>query len=189
MSVEEQAESHIEPIETQPVGKWTIFGQQTVTPALTALVDGFEPLENPGGREAARWLKEEALGQDRLTRTHLLLSEAEDKVLGYFSCCYSQVRLTEKNILSLGLRTRRTTVPAFLMCWVARRAEERVGPDLMATAYGLAQEAGEKIGLVAFVVDPLDEAIASVWRAAPYYFQESDTRIRKDGPARLWLPT
>lgn len=78
-------------------------------------------------------------------------------------------------------------MPAFLLCWIARDHREKIGLHILATAYGLAQEAARNIGMVAFALDPIDEAVAGVWTKHPYYFQESATK-RKSGPSRLWLP-
>jgi hypothetical protein len=177
-----------EPLAAAPTGRWTLFSRGTATAETVQLVDEFEPLENEGGARAARWLREEALNQDGITKTHLLVSDGGDEILGFFACCYSQVDLTEKSLQSLGLRTKRKRVPAFLVCWIARARERKVGINLMATAYGLAQDVGSQVGLVALVLDPLDLAVAEMWRSDPYFFQDSETRSRKGGPPRLWLP-
>lgn len=176
--------NHFDP---SPIGRWVVFDNATATPAIAKAIDEFQPLDNPGGRAAYRWLKDEALPQDGATRTHLLLDEDDGRLLGYFACCADRISLTRKSILTLGLRTSRTTMPAFLLCWIARDRGEDVALHLMATAFGLAQEAAKSIGIVAFALDPKDDAVAEVWMQEPYYFQESSTR-RKSGPPRLWLP-
>lgn len=171
----------------EPRGNWVVLSETTASAEVQAAINAFEPLEHPGGLEAHRWLKEEALGQDGVTRTHLLIDQDSGRLLGYFACCADRVSLTEKSVLSLGLRTTRTTMPAFLLCWIARDRREDVGLHLIATAYGMAQETAENVGMVAFALDPLDDAVAAVWMKEPYYFQESTTK-RKGGPPRLWLP-
>lgn len=171
---------------TSPFGKWIILNDGTATPNVRNAINEFNVLENPGGREASRFLQNEALGQDGLTRTHLLMDENEENLLGFFSCCYDRVRLKKTSILSLGLRTTRTTMPAFLLCWIARSRHHDVGLDLMANAYGLAQESAENVGLVAFTLDPMDDAVAAIWKSEPYFFQESET-VSGDS-RRLWLP-
>jgi hypothetical protein len=149
-------------------------------------MNAFESLDFPAGEAAAEFLRDEAVVNSVMTRTHLLV--ADNRVEGFISLCSGSVRLSERSVRSLGLRTTRKTMPAILLTWVARHHESSTtGLELVETAFALASESAENIGVAAFVLDPWDEKVADIWRSAPYPFRDSEQK-RKGKPPRLWTP-
>ncbi len=174
---------------TDSRGRWVLLDREAEADAdLLAKVQAFESLSHSAGIEAARWLREDAIDNDPLTRTRVLVGE--DRVEGFIATCFGSVDLTGggRKRLSVPRRLQRQQVPAFLVSWVARHRESEIpGSQLMLTALGLAREAKRNSGLVAFAVDPYDERVSTMWRGAPWHFRKS--KERSDGrPARLYLP-
>jgi hypothetical protein len=158
----------------------------TATPELLAAIKAFEPLHFPAGDAAAEFLKDEAIINSGMSRTHLLVSE--QRVEGFVSLCSGSVRLSKRSVRSLGLRTTITTIPAVVLTWVARHRESSTtGLELVQTAFALARESAKNIGVAAFVLDPWDDKVAAMWRSEPYPFRDSEQR-RKGKPPRLWTP-
>jgi hypothetical protein len=149
-------------------------------------MSAFQSLDCPAGTAAAAFLKHDALVNSAMTRTHLYVSD--NRVEGFISLCSGSVRLSERSIRSLGLRTTIKTMPATLMTWVARHRESLItGLELVETAFALARESAENIGVAAFVLDPWDEKVADIWRSDPYPFRDSEQKP-KGKPPRLWTP-
>ena len=149
-------------------------------------MNAFKSLDCPAGKAAAKFLRDEAVVNSVMTRTHLLV--ADDRVEGFISLCSGSVKLSERSIRSLGIRTTRKTMPAVLLTWVARQRESSTtGLELVETAFALARESAKNIGVAAFVLDPWDEKVADIWRSAPYPFRNSEQK-RKGKPPRLWAP-
>jgi hypothetical protein len=168
--------------------EWIGYTTETAG-SVSDLVAGFQPRDLEAGHKAAKFLKEEALVNAGMSRTHLCVSD--QRLEGFISCCSGSVTLSERSIRSLGFRTGLKIMPAVLVTWVARHGEGVVpGWELMATAYGLAREATSTIAAVALVVDPADDQVAEVWKGEPYNFRESEHRRGRGakGPKRLWLP-
>ncbi|MGE5282943.1 MAG: hypothetical protein ACM3N0_11620 [Chloroflexota bacterium] len=177
------------PLQTDPRGRWVRWDHTTKEDSELALkVEDFEPLEYPAGIEAARWLKEDALENDGMSKTRLLMTD--ERVEGFISMCFGTVELTGggKKRLPVTRRLQRTQAPAFIVCWVARHRDSPIpGMQLMLTAVGLAREAKHLGGLVALALDPHDDEVAMMWQNQPWYFRKC--REREDGrPARLYLP-
>lgn len=169
-----------------PERRWVRLTSRTTDPALTDAMNAFRPLGFPAGEAAAEFLKNEAVVNSAMTRTHLLV--AESRIEGFVSLCSGSVKLSERSIRSLGLRTTIKTMPAIVLTWVARhRASSTTGLELVETAFALARESAHNIGVAAFVLDPWDEKVADVWRSAPYPFRDSEQK-RKGKPPRLWAP-
>lgn len=165
--------------------RWIQYTPET-GPALADRVAAFEPLDLPAGHRAAKFLKESALVNATMTRTHLCVSE--QRIEGFYSCCSGSVRLSGRSIKNLGLRTEIQVMPAILLTWVARHQEGSVtGRELISTAYALAREAADTVAAAALVLDPMDEIVSQVWQKAPYNFRPSEQKRGKH-PARLWLP-
>lgn len=79
-------------------------------------------------------------------------------------------------------------MPAIVLTWVARHRESSAtGLELVETAFALARESAENIGVAAFVLDPWDEKVADIWRSDPYPFRDSEQKL-KGKPPRLWTP-
>lgn len=176
-------------LETDARGTWVRLDQSTKDDGeLLEKVSSFESLSNPAGEEAARWLREDALDNDGLTKTRMLVTD--ERVEGYIATCYGTVTLTDGGFrrLSQPRRLRRKTVPAFLLCWVARNVESDIeGMQLMLTALGLAREAKRISGLVAFALDPHDEEVSTMWQGEPWHFRKCKAGSG-DRPTRLYLP-
>lgn len=163
--------------------EWLAWDETTAhqRPDVVEAVERFASLDVPLGDEAARWLREDALANDGSTRTRLLV--APQRVEGYVALCAGQVMLEARDVASLELPAGRSTQPAILLAWIARHRDSNVsGTDLMDVAFAIARRVSRDVGAVAFCVDPGDEAVARVWRAAPYGF-----RPAKKG-SRLWVP-
>lgn len=166
--------------------EWIGYTAETAD-SVRELVTDFRPLDFEAGHKAAKFLKEDALVNAGMTRTHLCISD--ERLEGFISCCSGSVTLSERSILSLGFRTEIKTMPAVLVTWVARHGEGVVpGWELLTTAYALAREATTTIAAVALVVDPADDQVAEVWKGEPYNFRVSDQRRRGKRPKRLWMP-
>ncbi|MEX0972968.1 MAG: hypothetical protein WDZ46_06885 [Solirubrobacterales bacterium] len=167
-------------------GRWVTLSPRTTTPGLIGAMEAFEPLNFPAGDAAARFLKEEAVVNSSMSRTHLLVSEQQ--VEGFVSLCSGSVKLSKRSIRSLGLRTTITTMPAIVLTWVARHRESSTtGLELVQTAFAVARESAKNIGVAAFVLDPWDDKVADLWRSEPYPFRDSEQR-RRGKPPRLWTP-
>lgn len=180
----------LETVEFEPIGSWTLWTPENAErrPDLYDAVRQFEPVDHPAGHEAAEWLQEQALRNDGSTKTYVL--EHQDRLQGYFSCCAGTVNLTRQDSKGLHIIHRRE-LPAFILAWVARHAESTVpGIHLMLTAYGLARDLAQSMGMVAFALDPRDHAVAKLWEGDPYGFQQCVTHRDETPrrPPRLWLP-
>ena len=171
--------------ETSTATRWIKYTPATA-PKLVDRVEAFEPLDFQAGHAAARFLKESALANSAMSRTHLCVTD--QRVEGFYSCCSGSVRLSSRSVKSLGLRTELQTIPAILLTWVARSREGSVsGREIISTAYALAREASHTVAAAALVLDPMDETVSLLWQGAPYGFQLSEqTRGKK--PNRLFLP-
>lgn len=166
--------------------QWVTLSPRTATPELLAAIDAFEPLNFPAGDAAAKFLKDEAVVNSSMSRTHLLVFE--QRVEGFVSLCSGSVKLSKRSVRSLGLRTTITTMPAIVLTWVARHRESSTtGFELVQTAFALARETAKNIGVAAFVLDPWDDKVATIWRSEPYPFRDSEQR-RRGKPPRLWTP-
>jgi len=155
-------------------------------PWLVGAVAAFESVDTDAGREAARWLQEDALDNDGSTKTYLIVDDGV--VEGFFACCTGSVRITEAEAEGIGV-DHHPELPAFLVAWVARRRDGALtGEALMLAAYGLARYLSESVGLVAFALDPLDEGIAVVWEAPPYGLRRCKTTKGRFKPPRLYIP-
>jgi hypothetical protein len=171
---------------SRSIGQWVRLSHSTASPKLIKAMDAFESLDFPAGDAAASFLKEEAVVNSAMTRTHLLVTD--DRVEGFISLCSASVKLSERSIRSLGLRTTIKTMPATLLTWVARHRESSTsGLELVETAFALARESAKNIAVAAFVLDPWDEKVAEIWRKEPYPFRDSEQKRTKK-PPRLWTP-
>lgn len=176
-------------LETDPRGKWFRWDRDHADDVnLAQKIEEFRSLEKPAGAEAARWLREDALENDGLTKTRVLVSD--ERAEGFIATCFGSVDLTRGGEKRLGVsrRLQRRQVPAFLVCWVAKHRESEIpGTQLMLTAVALAREAKRISGLAALALDPHDEEVAQMWRSAPWHFRKC--RERRDGQAtRLYIP-
>lgn len=177
------------PLETDPRGRWRRWDRDgSDDEELAQKIEEFVSLDFPAGEEAARWLREDALDNDGLTKTWVL--ESDERVEGFIATCSGQVDLTGggKKRLPVPRRLHRTQAPAHIVCWVAKHRDSPIsGKQLMLTTVGLAREAKRNTGLVALALDPHDEEVAKMWRSKPWYFQKC--RNPEDGrQARLYIP-
>lgn len=163
-------------------GEWVAWtpGRAREEPALRKAVAQFRSLDHSAGLRATRFLREHALAFDPVTRTHLLVIDGA--VEAFVSLSSSVVRLSRRDAHQLDV-VHRGELPATLLAWIAkRRGSEVPGFHVISTAYGLAREAAEIVGSVAFVLDAADEATHRIWTGPPYNFRSSRE------PNRLWIP-
>ncbi len=153
-------------------------------------VQKFRSLDNPSGREATRWLKQEALANHPATVSYVLMGDG--RIEGYFAVASTSVELKQshRKALSSGQRSHRLspTQGASLIAWVARHEEAEIdGARLLKFALSIARRAAFLQGAVALVLDPFDEKLAKLW-VERYGFERSQTRVRGGELRRLWLP-
>lgn len=153
-------------------------------------VEKFRSLDNPPGREATRWLKEEALPNHPSTVSYVLMRG--DRIEGYIALASSSVELKQshRKALSAGQRGHllSPTQGASLIAWIARHGEAEIdGVLLLKFAISIARRAAFLQGAVALVLDPFDEKLARLW-IERYGFVRSQTRVRGGELRRLWFP-
>ncbi len=177
-------------METDPRGRWVRLDLETRDdPDLIQMVEEFVPLDHPAGAEAGRWLREDALDNDGLTKTRLLVSD--ERIEGFIATCFGSVELSNGGIrrLTVPRHLQRRAVPALLVCWVARHQDSEIpGLQLMLTAVGLARKAKRIGGLVALALDPHDNEVAEMWKGEPWHFQTCRKADKNDRPTRLFIP-
>ena len=93
--------------------QWVTLSPSTATPELIEAMSTFRALDYPAGKAATQFLADEAVVNSSMTRTHLLVRD--NRVEGFISLCSGSVRLSERSIRSLGLRTTITTMPAIVL--------------------------------------------------------------------------
>lgn len=165
--------------------RWVTLAADTA-PELADAMQAFQGLDYAAGEAATTFLKDDALVNSAMTRTHLLVSDT--RVEGFISLCSGSVQLSARSVRSLGLRTRIRTIPAVVLTWIARHRESSTtGLELIETGFALARESARNVGVAAFVLDPWDERVAELWRSEPYPFRNSEQK-RKGKPPRLWVP-
>jgi hypothetical protein len=153
-------------------------------------VEKFRSRDNPPGREATRWLKEEALANHPSTISYVLMRDG--RIEGYVALASSSVELKQshRKALSSGQRGHRLspTQGASLLAWIAKHEEAEIdGALLLKFAISIARRAAFLQGEVALVLDPFDEQLARLW-IERYGFVRSQTRIRGGMLRRLWFP-
>ena len=149
----------------------------------------FESLDYPAGREAAAWLKEEALASHPYTLTYL--HALEGRVEGFFAIASSAVTLTQGDRQELESdhenHPLKPTQGASLVVWVAKHRDAGTpGDKILSYAASIALEVAQLQGTLAFVVDPFDDETKAMWKDR-YGFRPSDTKVGK-GQRRLWVP-
>lgn len=156
-------------------------------PDVIALMDDFEPLDHPAGREAAEFLRHTALRNHGSSVTHLLVGP--ERIEGFVATTFTDIKLHEQQSTALGVPHRRQ-LPALKLAWVAKHRDTDVSGELLVfAAYAMARRALDLGGVVAFSLDPFDATIAERWANDPYFFRESREKRRGDGvPRGLWLP-
>ena len=151
---------------------------------LARAVSEFEPVPCPAGWAAARWLKEDALANHGLTMTYVVLLNM--RVEGFYSMCAGEIVVSTRHRRAYGFRHPRQGVA--LLVWLAKSESARLsGKELLAHAFVRARFAARIQGLAGIALDPFDEETASVWRAEPYEFLKSETKL-PHGAKRLWRP-
>lgn len=163
-------------------GEWVAWtpGRARDEPALQEAVARFRSLDHPAGLRATKFLHDDALPFDPVTRTHLLVIDGA--VEAFVSLMSTVVRLSHTDAARLDV-AHHGELPATLLAWIAkRRGSDVPGFHVISTAYGFAREAAGTVGSVAFVLDAADEATHRIWTRPPYNFRTS-----RD-PNRLWLP-
>lgn len=171
-----------EPRSLPPRGEWIPWtpGRARDDEALRDAVARFSSLDHPAGLRATSFLHDASLADDPATRTRLLVIDGT--VEAFISLASSVVSLLRSDVEHLAVAPG-PELPATLLTWIAkRRGSDVPGFHILSTAYGIAREAAETVGSVAFVVDAADEPTHRIWTRPPYNFRP--TRRAN----RLWLP-
>lgn len=156
---------------------------------IAEAIEQFRPVDNDAGRDSARWLKEHAASDYPSTVTWLFYEDR--RVHGFFSICSGNVQLYDdgrsrpfRRLIS-GLPGRRyagTLEPASEIRWWGRHVESAIGgKDLLEQAVSFASEVARVQGNVAVVIDPYDEATATM-------LLEQYEFLRSAKHGQLWLP-
>ena len=105
-------------------------------------------------------------------------------IAGYYSLCNSTVEISQKQRKkSLALETRRGTLPATLITWLAKDHRADVnGTLLIEHAVAVARKGTLTQASVALVLDPFDDETGEMWKTR-YGFRKSS-----GDSARLWIP-
>jgi hypothetical protein len=170
--------------------QWTPINAESVAyEDVAQAVEGFESLENPAGRAATAWLKDEALANHPSTVTYVLMRDG--RVEGFIAMASASVTLKQSHRKKLGPGQRdyplSPTQGASLVAWLAKHREaETAGSRLLAYALSIALDVARLQGTVAFVLDPYDEESAAQWMNR-HRFRRSETEARA-GLRRLWIP-
>ena len=155
---------------------------------IARAVSEFESLDTDGGREAARWLREDALPDHPSTVTHILF--AEERIDGYFAIASGSATLLQED-----RRELQSSDPEYLPAphqgasqveWIARHREGSTsGETIINYALSLALRVARIQGTPLAVLDPFDHDNARMWEER-YGFRRSNTPGGDD--VRLWLP-
>jgi hypothetical protein len=148
----------------------------------------FESIDTDAGREAARWLREDALRDHPSTITYVLLSGKQ--IDGYFAIASGSVTLTQRHRRGLTPGQHdyllSPTQGASLIAWVARHRDgETRGRSIVLYALSVALRVARLQGTPVAVLDPFDDETATLW-VKRYGFRRSRTPGGND--VRLWVP-
>jgi hypothetical protein len=151
-------------------------------------VERFRPVDIAAGRMSARWLREEALHDGKMTGTWLFYRN--QKIHGFVSICSGNITLHDDGTANAfrrrlqglpGIRYAGELVPASEIRWMGRHAEsEFKGEAILAHAVRIAREVATWQGNAALVIDPYDDATAELLLTR-YDF------LRSAKKGQLWL--
>jgi hypothetical protein len=167
--------------------RWLPASAESVAYAdIAKAVEKFEPVDNPAGHAAEAWLKHESLASTPATVTHLAMLDG--RLEGFYTIVSSFVKLNESDREELMPDYPLLPIQgASLVVWLAKRRDARVsGRKIMFNAVAMAAEVAKRQGTLACVLDPFDDATASMLKRR-YRFEQSETEVRK-GQLRLWVP-
>lgn len=155
---------------------------------IVEAVELFKPVDNDAGHMSARWLKEEALHDGKMTGTWLLYKN--QKVHGFVSICSGNITLHDdgranafrRTLQGLpGVRFAGELVPASEIRWMGRHAESNFsGEVILEHAVWIAHEVARLQGNAALVIDPYDDETAE-FLLTKYKF------LRSAKKGQLWL--
>ncbi|HSZ14153.1 MAG TPA: hypothetical protein VK790_08965 [Solirubrobacteraceae bacterium] len=151
-------------------------------------IAAFESIDTDAGREAARWLREDALLDHPSTITYVLLHDGQ--IDGYFAIASGSVTLTQRHRKGLSPGQRdyllSPTQGASLIAWVARHRDSQTrGRGIVLYALFIALKVSRLQGTPVAVLDPFDDETAALW-VERYGFRRSRTPGGND--VRLWVP-
>jgi hypothetical protein len=131
-------------------------------------IERFEPVDNAAGHMSARWLKEEALHDGKMTGTWLLYRN--QKIQGFVSICSGNITLHDDGTANAfrrrlqglpGIRYAGELVPASEIRWMGRHSKSDFkGEAILAHAVRIAHEVARLQGNAALVIDPYDDDTA-----------------------------
>jgi hypothetical protein len=168
---------------------------------LLDAIEEFESLDNPAGRAAMNWLRNDALDWDGTTLTYMMLFGG--RVEGFYAAASQSVLLSQRDVRRL--RGDQASViniprrqPATFIAWLAKHRDATTrGLRILEHAFSTATQVAELQGNIALVLDPYDEATAAMWLAMDVGFRRSSRDKFDDGhqngsvddrPRRLWMP-
>lgn len=168
--------------------KWT--PEVAADPRNAELANGvreFRSERSDAGREAARWLREDALEDHPNTVTYLLWTGV--RVDGYFALASGSVELAMDDRLEFTPPGSEYLPPPVLGAshieWLARNDQgDTPGHDILLYALSVAMQVADLQGTPVAVLDPYDKAVAELCEGR-YGFRRSQTRAGND--VRLWL--
>jgi hypothetical protein len=177
---------------TEAQGNWYQWTPANAASAAYADIEravaDFESIDTDAGREATRWLQEDALRDHPSTITYVLLSGS--RIDGYFAIASGSVTLTQRH--RKGLAPGQSdyvlspTQGASLIAWVARHRDGATpGRKIVLYALSIALKVARLQGTPVAVLDPFDDATAELW-VERYQFRRSRTPGGND--MRLWVP-
>lgn len=151
-------------------------------------INAFEPVDNKAGRMSAKWLKEEALVDDKMTGTWLMYMNG--RLQGYVSVCSGNASLHDDGRANAFRRTLRglpgvryagELIPASEIRWMGRHVKSAFsGEVLLNHAMRIASEVAELQGNTALVIDPYDDDTADL-------LLERYRFLRSAKKGQLWL--
>ena len=151
-------------------------------------IDAFEPVDNKAGQMSAKWLKEEALVDDKMTGTWLMYRN--QRLQGYVSICSGNITLHDDGKANAFRRTLRglpgvryagELIPASEIRWMGRHVQSDFrGEVLLNHAMRIASEVAELQGNSALVIDPYDDDTADL-------LLERYRFLRSAKKGQLWL--
>jgi hypothetical protein len=145
---------------------------------IAEAVAEFDAGDSPGSREAARWLRHEALAAHPSILTYIAV--AHERVEGYVAIQGAQVALHGRSD-----QTPRQTAPAsFVPRYGLHRKARVTFRELFLYAAWIALKVGKLQGNLVFVVAPFDNDSADALKE--FGFRES--RTDRGAPKRLWMP-
>jgi hypothetical protein len=155
---------------------------------IVEAVKRFEPVDNEAGHMSARWLREEALHDGKMTGTWLFYTN--QTLQGFVSICSGNITLHDdgranafrRTLQGLpGIRYAGELMPASEIRWMGKHTKSEIdGEVILNHAVRIAHDVAELQGNAALVIDPYDEGTAN-------FLLEKYEFLRSAKKGQLWL--